>query len=148
MHAHTVDGHLGCFPCLDCCKQCCNELWHCTFILVHSPNSLSRLIFWGNQTHISTNGKTCQIRFWLKSSCQLPFQFSSVQSLSCVQLFATPWTVACRFLSPWDSSDKNTGEGFHSLLQGIFPTQGSNPRLLASPALAGESFTTEPPGKP
>ena len=24
------------------------------------------------------------------------FQFSSVQSLSCVQLFATPWTAACQ----------------------------------------------------
>ena len=68
MHAHTVDGHLGCFACLGCCQQCCNELWHCAFILVHSPNSLSRLIFWGNQTHISTNGKTCQILLWLKSS--------------------------------------------------------------------------------
>ena len=33
-----------------------------------------------------------------------------------VQLFATPW----------NSLDKNTGVGSHSLLQGIFPTQGSN----------------------
>ena len=30
----------------------------------------------------------------------------------------------------WDSSGKNTGVGCHALLQGIFPTQGSNPRLL------------------
>ena len=29
-----------------------------------------------------------------------------------------------------DSSDKNTGVGCHALLQGIFPTQGSNPGLL------------------
>ena len=29
-----------------------------------------------------------------------------------------------------DSPDKNTGVGYHSLLQGIFPTQGSNPSLL------------------
>jgi len=28
-----------------------------------------------------------------------------------------------------DSSGKNTGEGCHFLLQGIFPTQGSNPGL-------------------
>ena len=27
---------------------------------------------------------------------------------------------------PWDFPDKNTGMGCHSLLQGIFPTQGSN----------------------
>ena len=35
-----------------------------------------------------------------------------------------------RFLCPWDFSGKNTGVGSHSLLQGIFPTQGSNPSLL------------------
>ena len=31
--------------------------------------------------------------------------------------------------SPWDSSGQNTGVGCHALLQGIFPTQGSNPGL-------------------
>ena len=31
--------------------------------------------------------------------------------------------------SPWNSLGKNTGLGIHSLLQGIFPTQGSNPGL-------------------
>ena len=30
-------------------------------------------------------------------------------------------------LCPWNSSGKNTGVGCHSLLQGIFPTQGLNP---------------------
>ena len=33
-------------------------------------------------------------------------------------------------LCPRDSPGKNTGVGCHFLLQGIFPTQGSNPRLL------------------
>jgi len=28
---------------------------------------------------------------------------------------------------PWNSPEKNTGVGSHSLLQGIFPTQGLNP---------------------
>ena len=32
--------------------------------------------------------------------------------------------------SPWNSPDQNTGVGSLSLLQGIFPTQGSNPGLL------------------
>ena len=31
--------------------------------------------------------------------------------------------------SPWNSPGQNTGVGRHSLLQGIFPTQGSNPGL-------------------
>ena len=35
-----------------------------------------------------------------------------------------------RFLCPWDSPGKNTGVGCRALLQGIFPTEGLNPRLL------------------
>ena len=31
--------------------------------------------------------------------------------------------------SPWNSPGQNIGIGSHSLLQGIFPTQGSNPGL-------------------
>ena len=50
--------------------------------------------------------------------------------LSHVQHFATLWTIAPRFLCPWGFSGKNTGVGCHFLLQGIFPTQRSNPRLL------------------
>jgi len=51
---------------------------------------------------------------------------SSVQLLSCVQLFATPWTIPTRILCPWNSPGKNTGVGSHSFLQGIFPTLGLN----------------------
>ena len=35
-----------------------------------------------------------------------------------------------RLFCPWDSPGKNTGVGCHFLLQGIFPTQELNPRLL------------------
>ena len=35
-----------------------------------------------------------------------------------------------RLLCPWDFSSKSTGVGCHFLLQGIFPTRGSNPGLL------------------
>ena len=35
-----------------------------------------------------------------------------------------------RLLSLWNSLGKNAGVGYHALLQGIFPTQGSNPGLL------------------
>ena len=42
--------------------------------------------------------------------------------LSHVQLFVTPRTV-------WNSLGQNTGVGSLSLLQGIFPTQGSSPNL-------------------
>ena len=35
-----------------------------------------------------------------------------------------------KLLSPWDFPGKDTGVGHHFFLQGIFPTQGSNPGLL------------------
>ena len=35
-----------------------------------------------------------------------------------------------RLLCPWDSPGQNTRMGSHSLLQGIFPTQESNPGVL------------------
>ena len=37
--------------------------------------------------------------------------------------------LPARLLCLWESPGKNTGMGSHSLLQGIFPTQGSNPCL-------------------
>ena len=50
---------------------------------------------------------------------------------SCVWLFATPWTVCSPPGSSvhGDSPGKNAGVGCHALLQGIFPTQVSNPGL-------------------
>ena len=42
-----------------------------------------------------------------------------------------------RLPCPWNSPGKNTGVDCHSLLQGIFPTQGSNLGLL----IAGRFFT-------
>ena len=56
-----------------------------------------------------------------------------VQSFSHVQLFATPWTVARQLLCLWNFQGKNPGAGCHFILQGIFPTQGSNPCLLHIP---------------
>ena len=43
-----------------------------------------------------------------------------------------------RLLCPWNSPGKNTRVGCHSLLQGIFPTEGSNPGFLHS-ELPGKS---------
>ena len=52
------------------------------------------------------------------------------QSLSRVWLVATPGTVAHQALCLWHSLGKNIRVGSHSLLQGTFSTQGSNPGLL------------------
>ena len=50
--------------------------------------------------------------------------------------------LSIRLLCPWDPPGKNAGVGYHSLLQGVLPTQGFNPCLLMSPALAGRLFTS------
>ena len=47
--------------------------------------------------------------------------------------------------SPWNSSGQNTGVGSHSLLQGIFPTQGSNPGVLHCRQIL---YQLSPEGKP
>ena len=44
-----------------------------------------------------------------------------------------------------DSPGKNTGVGCHALLQGICPTQGSNPGL---PHFMWILLQSEPPGSP
>ena len=48
------------------------------------------------------------------------------------------WAVSCQAPCPCDSLGKNTDVGCHSLLQGIFPTQGVG--FCQSP-LAGRFFT-------
>ena len=46
-------------------------------------------------------------------------------------------------LCPWKFPGKNTGVGCHFLVQGIFPTQGSNPGLLHCKA---DALPSEPQG--
>ena len=55
------------------------------------------------------------------------FLWIKVCALSRVWLFATPWTAACQ-VPPVHGIFQ--GVGCHALFQGIFLTQGSNPRLL------------------
>ena len=49
-----------------------------------------------------------------------------------------------RLLCPWDSLGKNTGSGLPFSFPGDLPDPGIKPKSLASPALAGELFTSEP----
>ena len=44
--------------------------------------------------------------------------------LSCMRLFATQWTVACRLLCPWDSPGNNTGVRCHALLTPLWWLKG------------------------
>ena len=57
-------------------------------------------------------------------------QIVVILSLSHVQLSPAHGLQPIKFLCPSDFPGKNTGVGCLALLQGIFPTQGSNPSLL------------------
>ena len=72
-------------------------------------------------------------------------QFSSVQSLSHVRLFATPWTVAYQAPLSMGFSRQEYWSGLPFPSPGDLPDPGIEPRY---PALLAGSLPSEPPGKP
>ena len=64
----------------------------------------------------------------------------SAQLLSCVQLFATPWTVACQALLSMEFFRQKYWCGLPVPPPGDLPNTGIKPTSLASPALAGRFF--------
>jgi len=62
--------------------------------------------------------------------------------------FGTPWTVACQTPLPMGLSQQEFWSGLPCFSPGDLPNPGVEPMSLASPALAGGFFTTEPPGNP
>ena len=60
----------------------------------------------------------------------------------------TPWTVARQAPLSVEFSRQEYWSGLPFPAPGNLPDPGVEPMSLASPALAGEFFTTAPPGKP
>ena len=67
---------------------------------------------------------------------------------SCVQLFSTPWSVACQIPLSMGFSRQEHWSGLPCPPLGDLPDPGTELVSLLSPTLAGGFFTTEPPGKP
>ena len=65
--------------------------------------------------------------------------------LSCVQLLATPWTIACQALLSMGFPKQEYWSGSPLSTSGNLPNPGIEPTF---PALVGGLFTTEPLGKP
>ena len=63
------------------------------------------------------------------------------QSLSCVRLFATPWTVACQAPLSMGFSRQEYWSGLPFPPPGDLPNPGVKPTSLVTPALAGGFFT-------
>ena len=107
------------------------ELWFLWLQGLECSDGAKKSLWWA----------TCSSEVKLKKGlCELPSDLTvfitplpagdgGLEAKSCSAL-ATPWSVACQAPLPWDSPDKNTGVDCHFLLQGIFPTQGSNQDLL------------------
>ena len=68
--------------------------------------------------------------------------------LSHAQLLVTPWTVAHQASLSMEFSRQEYRSGLPFPSPEDLPDPGIEPMSLASPALAGRFFTTEPQGKP
>ena len=62
--------------------------------------------------------------------------------------FVTPWAVAHQALFSMEFYRQEYWNGLPFPSPGDLPDPGIKPASLASPAMAGGFFTTEPPGKP
>ena len=71
-----------------------------------------------------------------------------ISHFSSVWLFVTLWIVAHQAPLSMGFFSKNTGMGYHALLQGILLTQGLNPCLLCLMDWQVVSLLLAPPGKP
>ena len=74
-----------------------------------------------------------------------PLEKVKVKSLSCVQLFATPWTVAYQAPLSMGFSRQECWSGLPFPSPGDLPDPGIEP---GSPALPADALLSEPPGKP
>jgi len=68
-----------------------------------------------------------------------------VKSLSCVQLFASPWTVAGQAPPSMEFSRQEHWSGLPLPFPGDLPDTGIEPE---SPAPQADSLPSEPPGNP
>ena len=84
----------------------------------------------------------------LKNKSHMIISIRSDQiSRSVVSDSLTPWTVAHQAPLLMESSRQEYWSGLPLPLPGDLPDLRTEPTSLASPALVGEFFTTEPPGK-
>ena len=72
------------------------------------------------------NGKPCDLREFYANVKHHVYYQSAFQSHTYTVSYKAYGLYPARFLSSWDFPGKNTGMDCHFLLQGIFPTQGSN----------------------
>ena len=89
--------------------------------------------------------------FWCPKMLQCFLSCVCVCVYGCSIVYDSSWPHGlqpARLLCSWDSPGVNTGVGSRAVLQGIFPTQGSNPCLSRPLHWQAHSLPVAPPGKP
>ena len=113
-----------------------------------TSDDINNVILWNKELcqyleelHKSMNLRISSNHYRMPHACML-------SRFSCIQLFETLWTVACQAPLSMGFSRQEYWMGCHSLLQGIFPTQGSNLCILCLLHWQVGSLPLVPPGKP
>ena len=102
---------------------------------------------WGIRSHACST-RSNYSPAWILWNIQSGLLNIGAQSLNCVWLYETPWTVQpTRLLCPWDFPDKNTGNGCHFLVQEVFLPHPWNPCLWHLLLWQADSLPLAPPGK-
>ena len=142
-HAHTwrktgmyIYAHTGMHICV------CTYITYQSILLIVTHH----YVFEGGKEECGGDGKVkARAVLILLKKIQVLTLIVVVQSLSCVWLFVTSWTVACQapLSTVFPKQEYRSGLPFPS--PGNLTRAGIEPM---SPALAGGFLTTEPPGKP
>ena len=102
------------------CKPLYTE-WINSKVLLHSTGNYIQCPL------INHKGKECEKSIHTHTHTYILIHMCVCASFSVMSSSLWPHSLQpTRLLRPWDSPGKNTGAGCHFLLQGIFPTQGSN----------------------
>ena len=113
-------------------------MWFCL------PSVHHKVHFWAETVFLGVLHSLMQMTvLWLKLMLEFTYIYGNVVLMWSLILYVCVLvTQLCptlcnpincnlpKLLHPWNSPGKSTGVGSHALIQGIFPTQGSNPGLL------------------
>ena len=122
----------------------CDKLKNVSFYLRHL-NNIKKLKQHAHQTNMFLDHVQQIDTIMNPSTCDLRYISEPVKLLSCVRLFAIPWTVAYQAPPSMEFSRQKYQSGLPFPSPGDLPDLGIEPR---SPALQADTLPSELPGKP
>ena len=133
------DGHLLQYSCLE--NPVDRGAWWATVHGVTKELDTNKQLYTHTHTHTNTTNRFQEVSglYTVWSSFSLLLLLSR---FSCVQLFATPWTVAHQVLLSMGFSRQEYWSGLSCPPPWDLPDPGMELMSLMSPALAGRFFTT------